>query len=84
MIIGSDCKSDPAEITNLVLQSKTLQGIGLSGSYWYEDVHNLFKENPWRVINGIANLAYIDNEAWYKKTRVGPPARVLRLKGLFG
>ena len=48
------------------MEYSTLQGIGLSGSYWYENVHNVFKENPRRVIHGIANLAYIDNEAWYK------------------
>ncbi|OYX20692.1 MAG: hypothetical protein B7Z16_06425 [Algoriphagus sp. 32-45-6] len=34
----------------------TLQGIGLLGTYRLRHVQYPLKENPWRVIQGIANL----------------------------
>ena len=53
--MGLQIPRNKFEIANLEQQMKTLQGIGLSGSYWYKDAYYPFKENPWRVIQGIAN-----------------------------
>ena len=52
------------------MEYSTLQGIGLSGSYWYENVHNLFKENPWRVVQEIANLEQ-QSQSYTKKPSKG-------------